>query len=189
MEIEKAIEVLGNGGVIIYPTDTVYGLGCDIFNEDAVQKLRDLKGREFDKPISILMKKDWIEEYVEVNELAREHIQKYLPGPFTFILKKKEIVPEWISSNPYVGIRVIEEETAMQIVSDFGKPITTTSANSAGGREPNTCFQIDESIKEKVDLVVDKGETVHKGVSTIIRINEKIEILRQGVGVIGPRDT
>ena len=179
-EIEKAIKVLKNGGLIVYPTETVYGIGADIFNQEAVNRIYELKGRETTKSLSIAIEKTEIGTYAEVNESVQELIENYLPGPLTLILKKKEKVPDWISPNPYVGIRVPENKTVQRIIQEFG-PITSTSANLSGQKEPTNCEDISKQIKNGVDYVLDEGETKYKGPSTVVKVNDKVEILRKGV--------
>lgn len=178
---EKALEVLRAGGVIVYPTDTVYGLGADIFNQRAVEKIYSTKGREETKALSIAVKLEDISLYGEVNETAQELIDKYLPGPLTLILKKKLRVPEWLSKNEFMGIRVPSNEFCSEITEKFG-PITCTSANISGGKEAFRVSDISKEVLNKVDLVVDEGETKYKGVSTIVQVvGEKTKVLRNGV--------
>jgi len=176
----SAIKILKNSGIIIYPTETVYGLGADIFNERAVNKLIEIKGRENTKEISIAMLEYQIEEYAEVNELASELIEKYLPGPLTLVLKKKEKVPGWITSTEFVGIRVPETLQIKNILREFG-PITSTSANLSGQPAPTTIEEIPGEIKNKVDLILDDGKTKYSGQSTVVKVTDKVEVLRKGV--------
>jgi len=178
-EIDDAVEVLKKGGVIIYPTETVYGLGAGIFNKKAVERIKELKGREFDKPLSIAMRLEDVNEYAYAPDITLYDIFAHLPGPITIVVRKKK-VPEWITRNEYVGIRVPEDPVAFGIISEFG-PIVSTSANKAGESAPCSVDEIPDSIKEGVDLVIDTGETKYKGPSTVVKVNDKVEILREGV--------
>lgn len=178
--VEIAIKILNEGGVIIYPTETLYGLGSDIFNEWAVQKIFEIKGRSQTKAISIAVLKKDIKKYAEVNEIAHRLIEQYLPGPLTLVLRKKEVVPSWITKTNFVGIRVPENEVAQEILRKFG-PITSTSANLSGEQAPTSTHEISEEIKNKVDFVMDFGETKYKGPSTVVKVNDRIEVLRKGV--------
>ena len=176
--IEEAIEVLSNGGVIVYPTETLYGLGADIFNEEAVKKVYALKGRDFDKPLSVAMRREDMDEFAFVNTKQLVDFQLNLPGPVTIVARKKKI-PEWITNTDFVGIRVPDQVDAYELVSKFG-PITSTSANKAGGKEPYKVKDIPKSILEQVDCVIDAGETKYKQGSTVIKVTDSIEILREG---------
>lgn len=197
-EIDDAVTVLEGGGVILYPTDTLYGLGADIRNESAVLRVFNIKNREYDKPISIACAKKDVEKYAEVDFETRKIIDKYLPGPMTLILKKKESVPDWITNNEFVGIRVIDEPFVKGVTEKLGA-ITTTSANRTGEPAPNCMYNelsdgllvpVSEWIKEQVDLVVDSGETKIKEQSTIIKIDEgKVTLVRKGAVKIEQGDT
>ena len=127
--IDDAIEVLANGGVVLYPTDTVYGLGANIFDIRAVRKVFDIKQRSLLKPLSILVSDvKAIDLVAKVSIEQKKVINSHLPGPYTFILKKRKIVPRVVTSGSnYVGIRVPDNEIACRLARLF--PITTTSAN------------------------------------------------------------
>jgi len=188
-EINDAVTVLEGGGIVLYPTDTVYGIGADIRNESAVLRVFNIKNREYDKAISIVCAKKDVEKYAEVDFETRKIVEKYLPGPVTLILRKKDTVPKWITRNEFVGIRVIGEPFVKGVTKKLGA-ITTTSANRTGEPAPNCMFNemkkeglvpVSEWIKEQVDLVVDHGETKIKAPSTIIKIDEgKMTLVREG---------
>ncbi|MFO7872121.1 MAG: L-threonylcarbamoyladenylate synthase [Candidatus Undinarchaeales archaeon] len=178
-KIKEAVEALKNGGVIVYPTETVYGLGADIFNEKAVKKIAGMKGWKEKRPISVALKEDQIEDFAVVDDNSLELIDR-LPGPMTLVLRKQNKVPNWITETDYVGLRVPESETAMLLAENFG-PITSTSANVSGQKAPYKVENIDERIKEKADYILDEGETRYKAPSTVVKINDDIEILRDGV--------
>ncbi len=176
----KAVSVLKKGGIVIYPTETLYGLGASIKNRKAVEKIYRIKGREKTKALSIACLKEDIEKYACVDGLAKFLIANFLPGPVTLVLKKKKTVPKWITKSSYVGIRVPENKTAQEIIKKLGCPITSTSANISGKKEPASAKKINKKIKDEADLVIDEGETKYKGPSTVLQINGGIKILRHG---------
>jgi L-threonylcarbamoyladenylate synthase len=177
-KLYEAIKVLREGGVIIYPTETVYGLGANIFNEEAVKKVYALKGRKFDKPLSVAMRREDMDKYAVVSDTQLADFELSLPGPITIVAKKKN-VPDWITDTEFVGMRVPEHPDAYDLVSRFG-PITSTSANKAGGKSPSTVEEIPKSIRDKVDYIIDSGPTKYKEGSTVIKVTDSIEILREG---------
>ena len=179
--INKAVETLKNGGVIIYPTETVYGLGADINNKEAVERIFEIKGREKTKSVSIACLKKDIEKYAEVNDLARFLIENFLPGPLTLVLRKKETVPEWITNSEYIGIRVPDNEFVQKLLKKFGHAITSTSANISGKKDPISAKELAPRITRHAQLIVNEGETKYKGPSTVVQINGKIRVLRKGV--------
>lgn len=179
--INRAVLILKKGGIIIYPTETVYGLGADITNKKAVAKIFAIKGREKTKAVSIACAKDSIEKYAYVNELAKFLIENFLPGPLALVLKKKKTIPAWITKSAYVGIRVPENKTAQEIIKKLGRPIVSTSANISGKKDPVSVKQIAPRITHHAKLIIDEGETKYKGPSTVVQINGKIKILRHGV--------
>lgn len=180
-KISKAVSILKKGGVIVYPTETVYGLGADIRNKKAVSKIYEIKGRAQTKALSIACLKEDIGKYVEISGLAKFLIDNFLPGPVTLVLKKKKSVKSWITKSDYVGIRVPDNKTTQEILEKFGGAITSTSANVSGKKDPISAKGIDKRIKEKVDFVIAEGKTKYKGQSTVLQINGKIKVLRHGV--------
>ena len=166
--INEAIDVLANGGVIIYPTDTVYGLGANIFDNKAVRRVFKIKQRNFLKPLSILVSNtDAIELVAKISVYQKDTLDKYLPGPYTFILNKMPIVPRVVTGGlTHVGVRVPENKIACRLASIF--PITTTSANLSDEEVLSTPEDILEQLGCEVDLVIDVGPLESKKASTII---------------------
>ena len=166
--ISEAIEVLSNGGVVLYPTDTVYGLGANIFDNLAVKRVFEIKQRSYLKPLSILVSDvDAIDLVAKVSLSQKEVINNYLPGPYTFILKKQNIVPRVVTSgSAFVGVRVPDNAIACGLASIF--PITTTSANLSDEDMPSTPKEILEQLDCDVDLVIDVGPVNSKRASIII---------------------
>ena len=166
--INEAIDVLANGGVIIYPTDTVYGLGANIFNNKAVRNVFGIKQRNLLKPLSILVSDtDAIDLVAKISVYQKNTLEKYLPGPYTFILNKNPIIPRVVTSGlPNVGVRVPKNEIACKLASLF--PITTTSANLSDEEVLSTPKEIIDQLGHDVDLVIDVGPLDSKSASTII---------------------
>ena len=166
--ISEAVDVLSNGGVVLYPTDTVYGLGANIFDNLAVRRVFDIKQRSYLKPLSILVSDvDAIDLVAKVSLSQKEVISNYLPGPYTFILKKQNIVPRVVTSgSAFVGVRVPDNAIACRLASIF--PITTTSANLSDEDMPSTPKEILEQLDCDVDLVIDVGPVKSRRASIII---------------------
>lgn len=181
-QIQKAVEVLKNGGVIAYPTETIYSLGADVSNEKAIQKIFDLKGRSFDKPLSVMVSSfDMIENIAVVSEGNRTMIRKLLPGSVTVLLLKKDDILNVITKGSnLIGIRFPKKEEAreaIEIIEQAGFPIITTSVNVSGEKE---ALNVDE-INLAVDFIV-KGECKYKIVSTVVDLVDK-KILREGIDI------
>ena len=166
--IDEAVKVLADGGVILYPTDTVYGLGANIFNRKAVKKVYNIKKRSYLKPVSLLVSsKDAIPLVSKASLNQLNFIDKYLPGPYTFILKKSKIVPRHLTSGSVnVGVRVPKSEIACSLAKIF--PITTTSANLSNKDTLDTPEQILKQLGCEVDLIIDVGPLKSGNPSTII---------------------
>ena len=166
--IDEAVKVLADGGVILYPTDTVYGLGANIFNRKAVRKVYNIKKRSYLKPVSLLVSsKDAIPLVSKASLNQLNFIDKYLPGPYTFILKKSKIVPRHLTSgSANVGVRVPKSEIACSLAKIF--PITTTSANLSNKDTLDTPEEILKQLGCEVDLIIDVGTLKSGNPSTII---------------------
>ena len=171
--INEAIDVLSSGGVVLYPTDTVYGLGANIFDNEAVKRVFNIKQRSFLKPLSILVYDvDAIDLVAKVSLNQKEVINNYLPGPYTFILEKSKLVPRVVTSgSSFVGVRVPDNQIACQLASLF--PITTTSANLSDKDVLSNPKDILEQLNCEVDLVIDAGPVKSKRASVIIDYIDK----------------
>lgn len=178
--ISEAIKVLADGGIVLYPTDTVYGLGANIFDNSAVKKVFKIKQRSLLKPLSILISDvEAIDLVAKVSLSQKEVINNYLPGPYTFILKKNPVVPRVVTSgSSYVGVRVPDNDIARSLASIF--PITTTSANVSDDEMLSTPDEIIEQLDCDVDLVIDVGELKSKRASMIVDLSDNdIRIIRR----------
>lgn len=167
MAIEEAVQVLQNGGVLIYPTDTLYGIGGDATSEAVVKKIHKIKKINQKKPLSVMVADlDMVKEYCEVGKNEEIELAK-LPGPYTFIFRQK---PNKIaaSNGKKLGIRMPDNEFCRMLCQRFKKPIVTTSANITKQKPPTAIEEVSKSILESVDLVIDGGKTKYKKPSTII---------------------
>lgn len=179
-ELQKAVRILKQGGVIAYPTDTVYGIGCNVFNERAVRRVFEIKKRDPRKPLSVAVS-DFLmlKEVVEVSEDNRKICEQLLPGPFTVLLPKIKRVPEIVSAGrQLLGVRIPDHKIAIEIIKRAGFPIITTSANLSGEPPPVRA----QDINLAVDYIV-KGECYYKKPSTVIDLVRK-KIIRPGSGIV-----
>jgi L-threonylcarbamoyladenylate synthase len=180
------ISVLKDGGIVLFPTDTIYGLGVDATNAEAVQRLQKLKGRPERKPISIMVSDmTMAEKYAMVTPLAKKLSEKFLPGKITLVLEAKDTLPQELTAGTgTVGIRIPNQPTALQMVKDFGKPITATSANIADMPTLNSVSEILKQFGSKSDMIyhiIDEGVLVPSGPSTVVDVRgEKPIVLREG---------
>ena len=176
---DEFAEKLEEGQVFIYPTDTIYGIGCDATNEAAVLKLRNIK-RQHDRPLSIIAPSiNWIKENCVITSEVEEWLKK-LPGPYTLILKlkNKKAIAQSVNDTGSIGVRIPKHEIS-RFVNYIGFPIVTTSANITGKMFMTSIEDLDSEIKNRVDFFIDQGET--RGTpSTIIYLDkEKIEIKKR----------
>ncbi|MCD6386730.1 MAG: threonylcarbamoyl-AMP synthase [Methanophagales archaeon] len=166
-ELEKAVEVLESGGVVVYPTETVYGLGADALSERAVRRVFELKGRDFKKPISVAVSSFEMLESVAIVESAEveEILNALLPGPVTVLLPRRAVLPEILTGgSPLVGVRMPEHEIALRLISAFGRPLTATSANLSG-KKPPASF---EDVEIEADFKLNGGRCPYGEPSTVV---------------------
>ncbi|HEY9205305.1 MAG TPA: L-threonylcarbamoyladenylate synthase [Candidatus Methanoperedens sp.] len=175
-DIKKAADIIRSGGIVVYPTETVYGIGANIFSEDALEKVFSIKGRQKDKPISVAVSNfKMMDELVHISGKEELFIGKFLPGPVTVLLKKKKAVPDILTSGrDLVGIRFPDNKTAVRLIELAGVPITSTSANISGEAPPHRV----EEIKIDVDYILDGGECNAKPSTVVDLVNRKI--IRKG---------
>jgi L-threonylcarbamoyladenylate synthase len=176
--MNKIIEILNSGGVVMHPTETCYGLAVDIFNPEALQKLYSVKQMAGDKPVSILVDSlEMAQKYGEFSPKALELAQKYWPGPLSIVVPRTEGLPLFLNpKEEFVSIRWSSLPFCVEMVGALGRPVTTTSANISG--EPE--FYLPKEVMG-VDLLVDGGEIIGSKPSTIVKVvGDSFEILRQG---------
>jgi len=183
-DIKKALEVLHAGGVILYPTDTIWGIGCDATNPEAVKRVYEIKNREDSKAMLVLMENpNRLNSYVdEVPEIAWDLIDTN-DQPMTLIYPgAKNLAPNLINSDGTIGIRITNEEFTQNLIQRFKKPIVSTSANRSGEVSPANVYEIGDEIKEAVDYIVEyRQEDMEKcKASSIIKIGlgGEIQIIR-----------
>ncbi len=185
MEIETCIEVLKKGGVILYPTDTVWGLGCDATNATAVQKILDIKKSPQGKSMIVLVNHiNMLSKYVDIIPPAAVDILEYATKPTTIVFDKMMGVAENVlAEDGSCGVRIINEEFCKQLIRKFNKPIVSTSANFSGEKTPNNFKKIDAAIPPLCDYVVQfkRGDTEQGVPSSIIKLsnNGRVTIIRK----------
>jgi len=184
--INNTIEVLKSTGLVIFPSDTVYGLLVDATNKAAVEKLIAFKNRPVGKPISIFTDIESMDQLVEINKDQQKVFEEILPGPFTIVLPSKHKVNKLLESETgTLGVRVPMYQPIKELVNKFKKPITATSANLAG-RSPHYSIgsllnELTEKQKELIDLIVDAGQLPKNKPSTVVDLSRSnVKILRQG---------
>jgi len=195
MATEAALTVLKNGGLVVYPTETLYGIGADATNSGAVKKLTEYKNRPFGKPYSIaVLDEKMAEKYVELNETAKNLYREFLPGPLTVISRGlHKVAPGVESEDGTLGIRIPDYKLVLNIVKKFGKPITSTSANASYKKRPYKISDILENISNKqkdlIDLIIDAGVLPPNDPSTVIdtTLDDPVT-LRQGKIKLSVRD-
>lgn len=185
--IEQVAAQLRRGAVICYPTDTVYGIGCDIFNQKAVKRVHQLKRRPTNKPFSFMCNNlKNVSIYCHLSNTAYRLMKKHLPGAYTFILPTMKIVPKIMTSKQKtVGIRVPDNNICHALVEALGNPILTTSATLEEGEIPATeAFEFEERLGGLVDVIIDGGPVYPEPSSIVSMLGPNPEILRVGKGDI-----
>jgi L-threonylcarbamoyladenylate synthase len=175
-DFEDAVDIaaayMRSGGIVVYPTDTVYGIGGDATREDVVHKVHRIKGMDKLRPISVMMPDLGMAEYYCETGIWEDMILgRYLPGPYTFIMRKRIELPA--SQNEKLGIRIPESLFCQALCRRLGKPILTTSANPTGQEAPVRFDQVDKGIIEKVDLAIDGGATKYTAPSLIVDLVDR----------------
>ena len=186
-EISKVVKVLKKGGLIIYPTDTVYGLGCDISNNRALEKIAKLKGVKLDKAKLSFICYDLsnLSEYIKhIDTPTYKILKRALPGPYTFILNGNNNLPKVFKKKKTVGIRIPNNDIVHEIVKELGNPIVTTSIRDEDDvieytTDPELIF---EKWASKVDLVIDGGYGDNQASTIIDLTTDNIQIIREGKG-------
>ena len=188
-EIDKVVNVLRDGGLVIYPTDTVYAIGCDALNVRAVERICQLKGVDPRKSNLSIICYDLsnISEYAKVSNAAFKLMKRYLPGPYTFILPTSSELPKIYKNRKEVGIRVPDNQIVRTIVQELGNPLLTMSVHDDEDEvmEYSTDPElIDEKYEGKVDIVIDGGYGGIEPSTVIDCTGDEFSIIRQGKGEI-----
>ncbi|MCP3162094.1 L-threonylcarbamoyladenylate synthase [Myxococcus qinghaiensis] len=182
--IQRAVEVLERGGLIAYPTDTYYGMGCDLGSKRAIERLYQLKGRDKKKPLSFLCPDlSDVARYAHVSNFAYRTMKGLTPGAFTFILEATRLVPDlMMSRQKQVGIRVPDAPLARELARALGRPLVTTSVNNTQGEPLTDAREIKEEFGHGLELILDGGVTLNEPSTVVSLIGDTLEILRQGKG-------
>ena len=185
-EIDKVVEALRDGGLVIYPTDTVYAIGCDAMNVRAVEKICNIKGIDPRKVNLSIICYDLstISEYAKVSNAAFKVMRKNLPGPFTFILPTSSELPKIYKNRKTVGIRIPDNNILHQLVGELGNPIMTTSIHDEDEVVEYTTDPelIHEKYEDIVDIVIDGGYGGTEASTIVDCTSDDFEIIRQGKG-------
>lgn len=178
--INHVCEVLSNGGIIVYPTDTFYGIGCDLYNKKGIQTIYRLKNRTTEKPFSFVCDSlKEISNYAVVSNYAYKTMKRLLPGPYTFILEGTRLVPKiMLTKRKTVGIRIPDNTICLRIAATFGKPIISTSAGFDSPEE------VRDMYNSYLDIVIDGGPLSSGPSSVISLIDDNPVVIREGKGDI-----
>ncbi|MDE0085332.1 MAG: L-threonylcarbamoyladenylate synthase [Candidatus Poribacteria bacterium] len=184
LRIKSAVDCLKSGGIIAIPTDTVYGLGADPFNADAVQKLYTLKGRPEEKPIPLVL--GTVEDVQQVAQNLPDfffHLtDKFWPGGLTIIVESKNLLPQLTAGGTTVGLRIPNQPLLLDILQEFGGPLAITSANLSGQPAATSPREFGKELSSKIDFIVDDGQTPGPIPSTVYDISVfPPQVRREGV--------
>lgn len=184
--ISMAVNTLRKGGIIAYPTDTFYGIGCDIMNKKAIEKIYQIKQRDKIKPFSFICPdlKD-ISQYAKVSNMAYRHMKRLLPGPYTFILPGSKMVPKiMLTKRKTAGIRVPANQIAISLALELGNPIISTSATDPDGKVFEDASLLHDYFDARLDMVLDGGPVPNTPSSVISLVEDEPEIIRHGAGEV-----
>ena len=184
--IRRVVEVLKEGGVVGYPTDTIYGIGCDLFNPEAIRRIHRLKKLEGKKLLSFICSdlKD-ISRYAYVSNYAYKMMKRLLPGAYTFVLKATKLVPKIaMTKQNTVGIRIPDNKICLALVKELGHPIISTSVYKPDEGLYNDPAGIEERFGKQLDLVIDGGAIVAEHSSIIDLTGDFPRVIRKGKGDI-----
>lgn len=183
-QIRLAVEVLKKGGLVAYPTDTVYGLGADPLNEKAVARIYEVKNRPHNSPLPLLLadKSDLLKIALIVPEIAWRLAERFWPGSLTLVVKKSSLVPDRITAGgDTVAVRIPDHHVTIALIRGLGNPIVGTSANLSGKPSPITAAEVSRQLGNKVDLIVDGGRCPGGIESTVVDVSgASPAIIREG---------
>ena len=184
--ISMAVDILKKGGIIAYPTDTFYGIGCDIMNKKAIEKIYLIKQRAKTKPFSFICPDlKHISEYAKVSNMAYRHMKRLLPGPYTFVLPGSKMVPKiMLTKRKTAGIRVPDNQIAISLSQKLGTPIISTSATDPDGNVFEDASLLHDYFGSRLDMVIDGGPVPNAPSSVISLVDDEPEILRAGAGEV-----
>jgi tRNA threonylcarbamoyl adenosine modification protein (Sua5/YciO/YrdC/YwlC family) len=182
--IDKTVEVLKDGGVIAYPTDTIYGFGCDMYNKKAIQRIYQIKKRDHNKPFSFICSDlKNISLYAQVTNQDYKIMKRCLPGPYTFILQGTKLVPRiMLTKRKTVGIRVPDNNICLALVRGLGNPIISTSVGFSGGEVLSDPSLIEEIFGSQINVTIDGGILSNRPSTIISLLDDQVEVIREGLG-------
>jgi tRNA threonylcarbamoyl adenosine modification protein (Sua5/YciO/YrdC/YwlC family) len=182
--IRKVVEILRAGGIVVYPTDTYYGIGCDLLQQRAIERIYQLKRRDRTKPFSFICSDlTNISQYAKVSNYAYRTMKRLLPGPYTFILEGSKLVPKiMLTKRKTAGIRVPDNAICLALVGELGHPIITTSATTVEGEIVPDASLIHDHFGRQVDAVIDGGPVTGEPSSVVSLIADTPEVIRAGAG-------
>lgn len=185
--IRRSVEILREGGVVAFPTETVYGLGCDATNEKAIRRVYEVKKRPTTKPFIVgIWDRNYVEKIAEVNELARRFMEMFFPGPLTLVLRSKGVLPSILSPDGKIAVRMPSHPIPLTLMEKLGKPIIVPSANISGRPSPMKFQHVIDEFGSEIDAVI-KGDCRVGIESTIVDVTvDPPEVLR--LGAIGVRE-
>jgi tRNA threonylcarbamoyl adenosine modification protein (Sua5/YciO/YrdC/YwlC family) len=185
-KIDQVVDLLRRGGVIAYPTDTIYGIGCDIMNKKAIERVYQIKQTPRSNPFSFICSDlKNISEYAKVSNYAYKTMRRLLPGPYTFILEGSNQVPKMmLTKRRTAGIRVPNNPICMALINSLGHPIISTSATTAEGELLREPWLVEEQFGKQLDLIIDGGEVPGVPSSVISLIGDEPEVIREGLGPV-----
>jgi tRNA threonylcarbamoyl adenosine modification protein (Sua5/YciO/YrdC/YwlC family) len=188
LHIERAADVLKSGGVIIYPTDTIYGLGCDITNAEAIERVQHIKGRDANKPMSFVCADlQDVDRYAQVSPYARNLLAQCLPGAYTFVLSATEDAPSILTTGQQtVGLRIPDHPVPRDLVLALGAPILSTSANFSTQEVITEPVDLQEQMGDLVDLIIECGSLPVQPSSVVSLVDDRAHVLRAGKGDLSP---
>ncbi|HCY88341.1 MAG TPA: threonylcarbamoyl-AMP synthase [Desulfobacteraceae bacterium] len=182
--IARVVDILKKGGIVAYPTDTFYGIGCDIMNKKAIEKVYAIKQRNKTKPFSFICPdlKD-IATYAKVSNIAYRNMKRLLPGPYTFVLSGTKMVPKiMLTKRRTAGIRVPNNQIALMLAQELGNPIISTSATDPDGNVFEDASLLHDYFDKRLDAVIDGGAVPNAPSSVISLLDDVPEIIRHGAG-------
>jgi len=182
--IQQAVDILRSGGVIAYPTDTIYGLGCDITNKQAIERIRHIKGRDKKKPMSFVCADlTQISNYAKVSNYAHRILKRSLPGAYTFVLPATRETPRVLQSKQKtVGLRIPDHPIPLALVAALGQPILSTSANRSEQEVITEPWMLEDEFGTQIDLILECGPLPVQASSVVSLVGDHAEVLRQGKG-------
>ncbi len=181
LSVSRAAAILRDGGLVIVPTETVYGIAVDAMNADAVERLYEIKGRDQDKPLALQLP-DVEEVFHAAQEDSRaRRLASLWPGPITLVLRHQGIIPRWITPTPFCGFRIPDHPVMLELLRSVARPLAVPSANFSGRPAPTSIEAVDPDLIGLVDGMIDGGPCRVAKESTVVRVDDSsVKILREG---------